>query len=116
MRVLAVAQQLLAPPGDGERLREVLAALPGHPRGDRGIVGGGTRIGRAGETAAQREARRAVMRRELGEEFLVVAGIGQDRHEIMVLRRRADQGGTADIDFSMQSSNAAPRATVAAKG
>ena len=98
MRVLAIAQKLLARGADGEYRREGLAALCRHPGSDVGVVGGGARIGGAGEPAPQVERCCPVMRGEFGEEFFVIAWVGQHGDEIVVLRRAADQRRTADID------------------
>ena len=63
MRVLAIAQELLELARDDEVLRENLAERAREPVRDRGIIGGGARIGLGGEALAQRERGGAVAAR-----------------------------------------------------
>ena len=97
MRVLAIAQRLPQRSGDGQPVRERLLALFREPGGDRGVIGGGARVGLAGQPAARRQ-RGAAMRGEFRQHGVILLRLGQHGDEIVVLRRRADQRRAADVD------------------
>jgi hypothetical protein len=52
-----------------------------------------------GEPLAQRLRRRAILACELLDEEAIVLRIDDDRHPVMVLRRRAHHGRSADVDI-----------------
>ncbi len=74
-------------------------SLPGEPRGDRRVVGGGAGERAASERFAQRLRRRAAIGVHLGEHGGVVGRIDHDRDAIVVLGRGADHGRAADVDI-----------------
>ena len=98
MRVLAVAQRLAQRAGDGQALRESLAALRGEPGGDRGVIGGGAGIGLAGQPAAQRRAWCRHARRAPPARSAYCAGSVRTATRVVVLGRGADQRRAADVD------------------
>ena len=74
MRVLAIAQPLAQPAGERQHRREGLALLRREPGGDGGVIGGGARIGEAGEAPAQRQAGRAVVRAISASDGAIILG------------------------------------------
>ena len=97
MRVFAIPQRLPQGSGQCHSLWKHLLALRREPRPDGGIVGRGARVGLPREPPAQQQ-RRAAGPGQRFQYFGVLTGVGQHRHEIMVLRRAADQRRPADID------------------
>ena len=99
MRVLAVAQRLDEMAADGTVGRSGLCELIREPVGDRGVVGAGAGVGLGCELAAQRQRGRTVMLRELGQHDGVVAWFDHHSDVVVILGRRADHGGAADVDI-----------------
>ena len=99
MRVLAVAQRLDQPAAEGAEIRRVVLELSRKPVRDRRIIGGGARIGFCGEAAAQRERGRALVGGEFVEHGLIVPRLDDDGDVVVVLCRRPDHRGTADVDI-----------------
>src|SRR5690606_6943957 len=98
MRILAVAQTLPAGAADRPVTREGLADLPGEPAGYGGVIGGGPGVGGCREAPAQRRARGAAIRLHLVCERRRILGVGNDRDDLVILRRRTDQRRAADVD------------------
>ena len=98
VRVLAVSQFFHELAAEGAPGGRALAGLDCEPVRDRRVVGGGARIGLGGEAAAERE-RGAAACLDLFQHFGVVRRVDHDRHVIVVLRRRAHQCRTADVDI-----------------
>ena len=69
------------------------------PVGDRGVVGGGARIGLGGEALAQIERGRAVVRLQFVEQRGVIGRLDDHRDIVMVLGGGADHRRSADIDI-----------------
>ena len=69
----------------------------GEPAGDHHVISGGGGVGLAGEALAQRK--RSTPRSEAGNDLGIVGGVSDDRHEGMVLGRRADHRRAADVDI-----------------
>ncbi len=104
VRVLAIAQDRRTLAGNADPWRRDLVFLTeesaiGKPAGNRCIIGGGAGIGITGKTTAQVEGDATVIGIQLGQECLVILGIGQDSHMGMVLGRRPDHGRAADVDI-----------------
>ena len=98
MRVLAVAQRLDQFAAKGAEIRRVVLELKREPVRDRGVIGGGAGIGLCRETAAQRERCRALVGGKLVEHRLIILRFDDDGDVVVVLRRRADHRGAADVD------------------
>ena len=94
MRILAIAQCLAQPAGEGQARWK--SGVSGEPRGDGGVIGGshGIRLGRA----AGAEGLGGAALGQGRQESVVLRGIGQHHHVIMVLGRRPDQRRAADVD------------------
>ncbi len=95
VRVLAVGEV-------GDLLEAECEAVPvfagvGEPRCDLGVVGGGRRERRRRKLAPRLERRRAELA-QLAEHVLELLGAREGRDVREVLRRRAEQGGAADVD------------------
>ena len=107
VRVLAIAKGLGQaarqgpPPGCG------LAQLAREPGRNRRIVGRRAGVGPGRQGLAQDQARGS-LRRQLGQDLLQVLQFGADRHIAMVLGRRADHRGTADVDVLDGAGEVAP--------
>ena len=103
MRILAVAELLLALEGQAESLAErgrlAFAGICAEPVGDRRVVGGDASEGLAREAPSRREGQRAVVLFHFVGDRGVVGGIDDDRDVGIILRRGAHQGRTADIDI-----------------
>ena len=103
VRVLAIAQRIGALEGEregvGEQGRLVRSGgREGEPAGDRGIIGGGAGIGLARHAGAESLRGGTAVRFHLGDQRRVIGRIGEDRHEAVVLRRRAHHRRAADVD------------------
>ena len=99
MRVLAVAQLVRLVGGEDQPVREVVAQRTREPAGDRGVIGGGPRIGLGGHLLPQIERRGAPIVIDCGNQLAVVFRVGDHRHIAVVLGRRADHRRPADIDI-----------------
>ena len=87
----------------------------GEPAGDHRIIGGGAGVGLGGEGLAEGE--RGAARLELGQQFGIIGGVGDDRDEGVVLGRRADHRRAADVDILDDLVAARrPSSTVASNG
>jgi len=100
MRILAVSKRRTALERDRQRLGEKLPLVgETEPARDHAVIARGGGEGARGETLAELEAGRAAAGVHLGDQFGIVGGIGDDRHERMVLRSRTDHRRPADIDI-----------------
>ena len=99
MRVLAVAQHLRAGSAESDMAGERYIDLAREPLRDRGVVGGGSRVGRGREAPAEIERGPPVVLRQLADDPFIVLRVGGDDDELMVLGGGADQGGSADVDL-----------------
>ena len=100
MRVLAVAQGL-HPRAAERRVRwKAFAGHVAHPGRDRRVVGGGARIGLGGEPASEGERRLSVVGVQVGEHRIHVVAVDAHGDEGVVLGRRADHRGPANIDVA----------------
>ncbi|CAM5351684.1 hypothetical protein SFIMM107S_05882 [Streptomyces griseus] len=101
VRVLAVAQDVLAGEGVAEELREARVVggrvVVGEPGGDGHVVGGGVLEGLGGEPLAGGEVEAAGLGG--GEDVGVPLGAGDDGHGRVVLGGGADHRGAADVDL-----------------
>src|SRR6185503_796796 len=96
VRVLAVGEVEVALEDGNEDLRERVVAT--QPAGDRGVEGGGALEGARGEPAPGR-IRDLAAHPELLDDGLVVLRAA-DRDDVrVVLRRRTEQSGAADVDL-----------------
>ena len=98
MRILAVAQLLAAPAAERPPFRHLIADRRREPAADRRVVGSGARERLRREVLAQIGRRRAAVRPHLGEHPPVVAGLDDDRHAGVVLRRSPNERRAADVD------------------
>ncbi len=95
MRVLAVREVEHLVERRRDRAGALLAA--GEPRGDRGLVGGRCREGVGGEAATGVERELAVLT-QFVEHGAVLIRAADRRHARVVLRRRPQHRGAADVD------------------
>ena len=98
MRVLAIAQGLPQDPAQGVTRGKGLVALVGEPGGDSGVIGGGASIGLVRQPPPQLKRDGAIVVAHLAHDHLVIARVRHHRHEIVILGRRPDHAGPADID------------------
>ena len=99
MRVFAVAQNLGAGSAECDPAGKRDVDVAGEPLRDRRVVGSRPRVGRGGEAPAEVESGPAVVLRQLAQDSGVVLRVGGDDDEIVVLGRRADQRGSANVDL-----------------
>ena len=104
VRVFAIAQRVGALEGEGEGLGEQRGFIArgrreGKPAGDRGVIGGGAGIGLARHAGAESLACRAAIGVHFRHQRGIVRRIGEDRHEAVVLRRRAHHRRPANVDI-----------------
>ena len=104
MRVLPVTQRLA--PGPQRRghvrpaglLRRLVRRIGGgEPGGHRAVVRGGVGVGAGGQPAPLLQGEPAVRHRH--RDVPVPGWVGDDRDMLMILGRRPDHGGTADVDL-----------------
>ncbi len=98
VRVLAVAEVVHAPAG-AEHLGQPVPRVGRQPAVDRGVVGRGARVGRAREGGLRRVGESPAVLGEVGEDRLVLRGVGHDAHAAVVLRGAADHRRPADVDL-----------------
>ena len=98
VRVLAVAQRFGKLAADRAIGWCVVVQRDREPVRDRGIIGAGARIGLGREFLAQRDRCRVVVRDHVDQHSRVVFRFDDDRHVVVVLRRRADHRRPADVD------------------
>ena len=96
VRILTVTEALPALAREDKALGESLSRLLGEPGGDGRVVGGRPRERLGGELASERQ-RRAAVRLHLGDEPGILRRVGEDGDAGVVLGRRADHGGAADV-------------------
>jgi len=103
VRVFAIAQRIGPLQRDGQRVGEGRALAVGiaesEPAGDRAVIGGGARIGLARHPRAEGLRGRAGVGVHFLDQCCVIGRVGEDRHEAMVLRRRAHHRRAANVDI-----------------
>ncbi len=99
VRILTVAHGLRKASAEGAIVRRISLKLHRKPVGNRGIIGGGARVGFCGKALAQGQRGRALVGGEFIEHRLVVLRLDHDRDVVVVLGGGADHSGAADVDI-----------------
>ena len=113
--VLTVAQHLRPLPGQGNFLAKGIVFLSRHPAGNGRVISGGVGVGLGRQLPAQGKAAGALLVFQLRDQGAVVARVGDDGDERVILGGRPHHGRPMSI-FSMQRSRSAPAARVSRKG